>query len=84
MWVSTNSAANISITYLAESESRGRGTVATANTGTDTNDLGVNGAGDAVVKLDIQLGDGIDYKNVSDQKPFRQYYQEFMVMDLPS
>ena len=47
-------------TNLAESESRGRVAVATTNARANTDNLGVNSAGDAVVKLDIQLGDGID------------------------
>jgi hypothetical protein len=46
--------------YLVESESWGRGAVATANTRANTDNLGVDGARDAVVKLDVQLGDGID------------------------
>jgi hypothetical protein len=48
-------------THLVESESRGRGAVATANTRANTDNLGVDGARNAVVKLDVQLGDGIDY-----------------------
>jgi hypothetical protein len=47
--------------YLVESESWGRGTVAAANARANTDNLGVDGARNAVVKLDVQLGDGIDY-----------------------
>jgi hypothetical protein len=48
------------VAYLAESESRGRGAVATTDTGANTDNLGVDSARDTVVKLDVQLGDGID------------------------
>jgi hypothetical protein len=50
----------LTTTDLVESESRGRGAVAATDARTNTNNLGVDSARDAVVKLDVQLGDGVD------------------------
>jgi hypothetical protein len=47
------------VTSLLESESRRRKTVATINSGTDTNNSSVDSARNTVVKLDVQLRDSI-------------------------
>lgn len=47
------------LAILVVSDSWGRGTVAAAFPRSDTDDLAVDGAGDAVLKLEIHLGDGV-------------------------
>ena len=47
------------VSSLLESESRRRETVATVNSGTNTNNSGVDSARDTVVELDVQLGDSV-------------------------
>ena len=44
---------------LVEPHAWGRSTVAAALAGTDTYDLAVNGARDAVLKLEVHLGNGV-------------------------
>ena len=47
------------VTNLGETEPRRRGTVATALSGSHTDDMGVDGARDAVMLLDVQFGNGV-------------------------
>ena len=53
-------------TYL-EAEARWGSAGATTNTGADTDNVSVNGAGDAVVDLDVELGESVLYKNQKEQ-----------------
>jgi hypothetical protein len=47
------------LAVLVEPDSRGRGAVAAADAGADAHDLAVDGARDAVLQLQVHLGDGV-------------------------
>lgn len=49
----------VDLLAILPSDARGRGTVATTLTRSDTDDMGVNGAGNAVRDFDVQLGDSV-------------------------
>lgn len=47
------------LAVLVEPDARGRGAVAAADTGADAHDFAVDGARDAVLELEVHLGDGV-------------------------
>jgi hypothetical protein len=47
------------LAVLVEADTGRRSTVATSLNGTNTNDVGVDGAGDAVVNLEVELGENV-------------------------
>lgn len=53
--------------YL-EAEAWWGSTAATALTGTNTDNVGVDGAGDAVVDLDVELGEGVLYSSTIEKE----------------
>lgn len=53
------------LAVLVEADTGRRSTVATTLNGTNANDVGVDGAGDAVVNLEVELGENVLYTKLS-------------------
>jgi len=56
------------LTVLVEADTGRGSTVATTLNGTNANDVGVDSARDAVVDLEVELGENVLYNNISKVK----------------